>query len=105
MEARKGLEAGALWSGRSMKVAACEDPEAGGCPGLERSSLWPTVQPHSGSFHPVELDRKTSPKMARALTLGLRPVLQVPSECSSHSASCSPEWGSTLEFGPNTAGK
>ncbi|XP_036278963.1 myogenin isoform X1 [Pipistrellus kuhlii] len=26
---------------------------------------------------------------------------QVPSECSSHSASCSPEWGSALEFGPN----
>ncbi|XP_039083526.1 myogenin [Hyaena hyaena] len=26
----------------------------------------------------------------------------VPSECSSHSASCSPEWGTTLEFGPNT---
>ncbi|EPQ20380.1 Myogenin [Myotis brandtii] len=25
----------------------------------------------------------------------------VPSECSSHSASCSPEWGSALEFGPN----
>uniref|UniRef100_A0A452TGB8 Myogenin n=1 Tax=Ursus maritimus TaxID=29073 RepID=A0A452TGB8_URSMA len=23
-------------------------------------------------------------------------------ECSSHSASCSPEWGSTLEFGPST---
>ncbi|XP_004610097.2 myogenin [Sorex araneus] len=27
----------------------------------------------------------------------------VPSECSSHSASCSPEWGSALEFGPNPA--
>ncbi|XP_075396651.1 myogenin [Tenrec ecaudatus] len=27
----------------------------------------------------------------------------VPSECSSHSASCSPEWGSALEFGPNSA--
>ncbi|KAJ1074724.1 hypothetical protein K5549_014996 [Capra hircus] len=25
----------------------------------------------------------------------------VPSECSSHSASCSPQWGSALEFGPN----
>uniref|UniRef100_A0A2K5D6S8 Myogenin n=2 Tax=Aotus nancymaae TaxID=37293 RepID=A0A2K5D6S8_AOTNA len=25
----------------------------------------------------------------------------VPSECSSHSASCSPEWGSALEFGAN----
>nr|XP_045365977.1 myogenin [Camelus bactrianus] len=38
---------------------------------------------------------------------GLQPVAhpptppQVPSECSSHSASCSPEWGSALEFGPN----
>ncbi|XP_051003399.1 myogenin isoform X1 [Acomys russatus] len=31
---------------------------------------------------------------------GPQPV-QVPSECSSHSASCSPEWGSALEFGPN----
>ncbi|XP_051003400.1 myogenin isoform X2 [Acomys russatus] len=30
---------------------------------------------------------------------GPQPV--VPSECSSHSASCSPEWGSALEFGPN----
>ncbi|XP_055966642.1 myogenin [Sorex fumeus] len=27
----------------------------------------------------------------------------VPSECGSHSASCSPEWGSALEFGPNPA--
>ncbi|OWK17599.1 hypothetical protein Celaphus_00013398 [Cervus elaphus hippelaphus] len=26
---------------------------------------------------------------------------KVPSECSSHSASCSPQWGSALEFGPN----
>ena len=38
------------------------------------------------------------------LTLGLG-VLQVASECSSHSASCSPEWGSALEFGPNPGGK
>uniref|UniRef100_A0A452TGK2 Myogenin n=1 Tax=Ursus maritimus TaxID=29073 RepID=A0A452TGK2_URSMA len=45
---------------------------------------------------------QTPPKMARALTLGLYSILQVPSECSSHSASCSPEWGSTLEFGPST---
>ncbi|KAM4812798.1 myogenin [Urocitellus parryii] len=30
------------------------------------------------------------------------PQPPVPSECSSHSASCSPEWGSALEFGPNT---
>ncbi|XP_006982532.2 myogenin [Peromyscus maniculatus bairdii] len=30
---------------------------------------------------------------------GPQPV--VPSECNSHSASCSPEWGSALEFGPN----
>ncbi|XP_036159783.1 myogenin isoform X3 [Myotis myotis] len=29
------------------------------------------------------------------------PPAGVPSECSSHSASCSPEWGSALEFGPN----
>ncbi|XP_049626632.1 myogenin [Suncus etruscus] len=27
----------------------------------------------------------------------------VPSECGSHSASCSPEWGSALEFGANPA--
>ncbi|KAM6218691.1 myogenin [Rhynchocyon petersi] len=27
----------------------------------------------------------------------------VPSECSSHSSSCSPEWGSALEFAPNPA--
>ncbi|XP_016067066.1 PREDICTED: myogenin [Miniopterus natalensis] len=31
------------------------------------------------------------------------PQAGVPSECSSHSASCSPEWGSALEFGPNPA--
>ncbi|XP_005073432.2 myogenin [Mesocricetus auratus] len=30
---------------------------------------------------------------------GPQPV--VPSECNSHSASCSPEWASALEFGPN----
>ncbi|EGW02150.1 myogenin [Cricetulus griseus] len=30
---------------------------------------------------------------------GPQPV--VPSECNSHSASCSPEWGSALEFGHN----
>lgn len=41
---------------------------------------------------------------ASALTLALV-VLQVPSECGSHSASCSPEWGSALEFGANPAGK
>ncbi|XP_035871989.1 myogenin isoform X2 [Phyllostomus discolor] len=28
---------------------------------------------------------------------------KVAGECSSHSASCSPEWGSALEFGPNPA--
>ncbi|CAO2636969.1 Myog [Lemmus lemmus] len=30
---------------------------------------------------------------------GPQPVVH--SECNSHSASCSPEWGSALEFGPN----
>lgn len=29
------------------------------------------------------------------------PQPMVPSECNSHSASCSPEWGNALEFGPN----
>lgn len=37
--------------------------------------------------------------------LGPSPCLQVSSECSSHSASCSPEWGSALEFGPTPGGK
>lgn len=42
----------------------------------------------------------------RTLCLTLGPgVLQVASECSSHSASCSPEWSSALEFGPNPGGK
>lgn len=54
---------------------------------------------------PIGTRQRDTAKNSGALTLGLHPILQVPSECSSHSASCSPEWGSALEFGPNPGGK
>ncbi|TEA30969.1 hypothetical protein DBR06_SOUSAS9610007 [Sousa chinensis] len=57
--------------------------------------------PQPGVLLPIGTGRRDTTRNGSALTLGLCPVLQVPSECSSHSASCSPEWGSALEFGPN----
>lgn len=62
----------------------------------------PTQRP---ALLPTGAGQRDTTKTGGALTLGLHPVLQVPSECSSHSASCSPQWGSALEFGPNPGGK
>ncbi|XP_015415373.1 PREDICTED: myogenin [Myotis davidii] len=51
------------------------------------------------NYLPVHLQGFEPPGYERTeLSLSPEPV---PSECSSHSASCSPEWGSALEFGPN----
>ncbi|XP_060034602.1 myogenin isoform X1 [Erinaceus europaeus] len=57
--------------------------------------------PQPGVLLPIGTGQRDNAEDGRALTLGLGGVLQVPSDCSSHSASCSPEWGNALEFAPN----